>query len=123
MPFAPLLFSLLTTAFAVDSPTSTQPMTIQASLAVLRQVGPDGKGSEDAARAWKALAAADVHQLPEILAGMDGSNALMRNWVRSAIDDILERAKVDKKQLPVVALETFVAIRSTTHRPAGWHMN
>jgi len=108
-----MLFSLLTTAFAAESPASTPSMPIQASLAVLRQVGPDGKGSAEAARAWKALVTTDIHQLPEILAGMDGSNALMRNWVRSAIDDILERARVDKKQLPVAALEIFV--RDTHH--------
>ena len=98
-------------------------MPIQASLAVLRQVGPDGKGSAEAARAWKALAAADIHQLPEILAGMDGSNALMRNWVRSAIDDILEPPGLTRSSFPSPPLKSLSVIRITTPRPAGWLMS
>jgi hypothetical protein len=77
-------------------------------IGILRNVGPNGKGSQEAARAWQELAKADVRQLPQILAGMDGANALAKNWLRAAIDSVLERASTENKSIPAAALETFV---------------
>jgi hypothetical protein len=84
---------------------------LKRALQVLRAVGPNGKGSADAARAWREAAAADVGQLPELLAAMDGASALARNWLRSAIDRVLERARRDKTPLPRKALEAFLLDR------------
>jgi hypothetical protein len=78
------------------------------AIDALRRAGPDGKGSKEASKAWERVAKADIDQLPEVLAGMDGAGALTRNWLRSALDAILERAGSEKKPLPLVALETFL---------------
>jgi hypothetical protein len=88
---------------------------LKGPIEVLRGVGPNGKGSAEAARAWRELAAADIARLPEVLAGMDGAGPLARNWLRSAVDQILERARVDKKPVPVAALEPF--LRDRRHHP------
>jgi hypothetical protein len=88
---------------------------LKRSLEVLRAVGPNGKGSKEAARAWQDVSRADVGQLPQLLAAMDGANALARNWLRSAIDRVLERARRDKKDLPQKPLETF--LRNRRHDP------
>ncbi len=80
-------------------------------LAVLRKVGPDGKGSREAAAAWKRLASADARELPGLLAGMDGASALARNWLRSAIDHVLERAAEAKTPVPAKELEAFLGDR------------
>jgi hypothetical protein len=77
-------------------------------IRAIRAVGPDGKGAREAALAWRELASADVSQLPILLAGMDGASALSRNWLRSAMDDLLVRARRDGKPLPVADLETFL---------------
>jgi hypothetical protein len=80
-------------------------------LEALRAVGPNGKGSKEAARAWRAVSQADIEQLPQLLAAMDGANSLARNWLRSAIDRVLDSARRDKKAVPQKALEAFLLDR------------
>jgi hypothetical protein len=86
-----------------------------ADLAAVRGVGPDGRGSAEAARAWKCLAEAEVRDLPALLAGMDGANPVARNWLRAAVDRVLERAAAAKAPLPAGELEAF--LRDTRHDP------
>jgi hypothetical protein len=86
-----------------------------ADLEAIRQVGPGGGGSARAAQAWKRLADADVGELPALLAGMDGASPLARNWLRAAIDRVLERAAVAKAPLPLKELEAF--LRDARHDP------
>jgi hypothetical protein len=78
------------------------------ALEVLRRAGPEAKGSKEASQAWKVVARADPQQLPEILAGMDGAGSVTRNWLRSAIEAVLQRAQEEKKELPIAALEMFL---------------
>src|SRR5262249_3682914 len=87
------------------------------SLATVRAVGPDGKGSVAAAQAWRELSRADAAELPRLLAGMDGANTLARNWLRSAIDAVLDRARTGDQPLPKEALEKFLL--DTRHDPQG----
>jgi hypothetical protein len=86
-----------------------------ADLEAIRSVGPGGGGSAKAAQAWKRLADADVGELPALLAGMDGASPLARNWLRAAIDRVLERAAAGKSPLPRKELEAF--LRDTRHDP------
>lgn len=87
------------------------PHGLQESLEVLRRVGPHNRGSREAAAAWKTVAAADAGQLPTLLAAMDGASPLARNWVRSALDEVLDRARAGRQPLPAKELETFVLDR------------
>jgi hypothetical protein len=57
----------------------------------LNAVGPHGAGQAEAVAAWQKLATAEAGQLPEILAGMKGSNPLAENWLRAAVDSVAER--------------------------------
>jgi hypothetical protein len=102
---------------AVTAVSAAPNSDIRGPIEVIRQVGPDGRGSRDAARAWRQLAAADVAQLPELLAGMDGATPLARNWLRAAIDDVLERARAAGRPLPAAALGMFLC--DTRHDPQG----
>jgi hypothetical protein len=88
---------------------------LQKSIQIIREVGSDGKGSAEASRAWQVVARADAGQLPQLLKGMDGANALARNWLRAAIDEILDRARKDRKALPAESLESF--LRDPRHDP------
>ncbi|CAN5212200.1 hypothetical protein BH10PLA2_BH10PLA2_29810 [soil metagenome] len=90
-----------------------EPADLQNAIAVLRKVTPDNQAG--AAEAWRQLAGAKVEQLPELLAGMDGSSAVARNWLRSSIDQVLESAKKENKPLPYGELEAFV--RERKHDP------
>jgi hypothetical protein len=87
------------------------------AIAAVRNVGPNGQGAVAAAAAWKRLAGADVADLPTLLAGMDGASPLARNWLRAAIDPVLDRASRDKKSVPATELESF--LRDRRHDPTA----
>ena len=91
-----------------------------ADLAAVRAVGPDGRGSAEAARAWKRLAGADARDLPALLAGMDGANPVARNWLRAAVDRVLERAAEGTAALPAADLEAF--LRDKRHDAHARHL-
>ena len=88
---------------------------LKSAIQTIREVGPQGKGSAEAAGAWKVLAKTPIEQLPPLLAGMDGATPLARNWIRAAVDEIVERAERGKKALPTAALEKFLV--DTSHDP------
>jgi hypothetical protein len=111
-------FAAVITVLSVLTPTvvrSTESEDLKSALHTIRQVGPEGKGSAEAARAWKVLARTPIEQLPLVLAGMDGATPLARNWICAAVDEIVERAERGKKLLPTVALERFLV--DTSHDP------
>jgi hypothetical protein len=111
--FAPIIIALsLVTPSVVRSDEIED---LKSAIHTIRQVGPEGKGSAEAAGAWKVLARTPIEQLPRLLTGMDGATPLARNWIRAAVDEIVERAERGKKPLPTVALESFLA--DTSHDP------
>jgi hypothetical protein len=88
---------------------------LRQAVVAVRGVGPNGQGSAAAAKAWPVLAAADADQLPVLLAGMDGASPLARNWLRAAIDPVMDRAAKGNQPLPAAALEAF--LRDARHDP------
>jgi hypothetical protein len=105
--FAAAITALVVVTSAVVR--SAENEDLKRAVRTIRQVGPEGKGTEEAARAWKVLAKTPLEQLPVVLTGMDGATPLARNWIRAAVDEIVERAGPGKKTLPIVALESFLA--------------
>jgi len=95
--------------------TSVRAASVQESIQAIRAVGPEGQGNLAAGEAWQALSAVEISSLPALLAGMDGANDLALNWLRTAVEAVVERAVSEGKQLPVAALEQFVNQRS--HHP------
>ena len=82
----------------------------------LKAVGPGGQGSAAAAKAWAELSKADVGQIPEILATLNGANPLAANWIRTAVDAIVDRAAAGGTPLPAKQLEAFVMNRTMNPR-------
>jgi hypothetical protein len=104
-------FAAVITTLSVVIPAvvrSAESEDLKSALHTIRQVGPEGKGSAEAAAAWKVLARTPIEQLPLLLAGMDGATPLARNWIRAAVDEIVDRAERAKKPLPTAALESFL---------------
>ena len=89
------------------------PADLENAISILRKATPENQTG--AAAAWRQLSGANAEQLPILLAGMDGSNAVARNWLRSSIDQVLESARKENKSLPYVELEAFV--RERKHDP------
>jgi hypothetical protein len=74
----------------------------------IREVGPNGANSAPAATAWRELRAQPASAILPTLIAMDGASPLASNWLRSAIDAIVERETKAKKPLPVADLEAFL---------------
>jgi hypothetical protein len=82
--------------------------SLSEAIAVIRGVGPEGKGNAEAAAAWQNLSSAPVTAIPTLLAAMDGANELALNWLRSAVDTVAASTAANKEALPLGALEKFV---------------
>jgi hypothetical protein len=81
---------------------------LAAALAKLKAVAPEGKGNEDAARAWGIIVAKGPDALIPTLAAMEGADARAANWLRSAVDAIVENAVAKKRPLDLNKVEAFV---------------
>jgi hypothetical protein len=106
-----LLALLLLPAGVIDGETTAE------ALARLKAVGREGAGNEAAARAWKDVVSQGPKALPAILQAMDDADAVVANWLRTAVDAIAERALSVGQPLPAEALEQFV--RQTRHNGAA----
>jgi len=78
------------------------------SLAKLKAVSAEGKGSEEAAKAWKDVVAKGPEALLPTLAAFNGADARGANWLRAAVDAICENAVAKKQPLDLKKLEAFV---------------
>jgi len=83
----------------------------------LRGAGPNGQGTDQAASAWKELAKQDPDSIIPLLSALDGANPVAANWIRSALDAVVERARAAKQPLPTSDLETY--LKDVNHAPAG----
>lgn len=96
---------LLAVLLSWETPTRG---AVEQSLAAIRAVGPEGKGNAEAAAAWKTLSQADAAVLPEIFRAMDDANDLAANWLRSAVEAIVDRTLASDGQLPVRELRAVL---------------
>ena len=87
----------------------------KSDIAAIRQVGAEGKGNTPAAAAWQQLAKGDAKSIVSLLAAMDDANDLAANYLRSAVDAIVDRELSAKRALPQADLEKFLA--ETKHNP------
>ena len=81
----------------------------------IQAVQSEGRGNVEASRAWQQIAALEAKQLPLVLAAMDGANNYALNWLRAAVDTIVERTRRAKQPLAVAALKRF--LDDTRHHP------
>jgi hypothetical protein len=88
---------------------------VKAQLARIKALGSEGKGNDDAAPAWKALVAHGTEALLPTLQALDDAGVVGLNWLRPAVDAIVEQALSAKKPLPVAELEKF--LRDTKNGP------
>jgi hypothetical protein len=86
---------------------------VSQAAAVIRQA--DQADQPQVARAWQTLADLPVRRLTELLAAMDGASTVSKNYLRSAIDRVLERAKAAGQPVPVEPLRAFLT--DTRHDP------
>ncbi|MBI5802099.1 MAG: hypothetical protein HZA92_15420 [Verrucomicrobia bacterium] len=108
----PLSLILLAAAAAAALPAHAD---FKADIAAIRQVGGEGKGNPQAGTAWHSLAKGDAKSITSLLAAMDDANDLAANYLRSAVDAIVDRELAAKRTLPQLDLEKFIS--DTKHNP------
>ena len=77
-------------------------------IAIIQAVGMEGMGNREAATAFQKLSQAKPSSLLPLLKAVEPSNAIARNWLRSAIEVIAERATAAGHSLPLKALRDFL---------------
>ncbi len=91
------------------------------SLQTLLNVGQYPAGEPAVSAAWRQVAAWDVNRLSEVLTALDQADPVARNWLRSAIDGILEKSTAP---LPKDVLQRIVAdpSRGLASRRVAWEL-
>ena len=104
-------FCFLTTFCAFALTSSGQAETtpdLPRQIAIIQAVGTEGMGNREAAAAFQKLSHAEPSSLLPLLKAVEPSNAIARNWLRSAIEVIAERATTEGRPLPLNALRDFL---------------
>jgi len=96
------------------------PSALEAPVRVVRAVGPEGQGNAEATAAWQRLAEAPADAVPGLLTSMDGANEYAINWLRSAIETVVQREAAAGRVVPVPALEAV--LQDPSHHPRGRRM-
>jgi hypothetical protein len=77
-------------------------------LEKIKAVRAEGAGHAEASDAWKQVVAKGPDALLPLLAAFDGADDRAANWLRAAVDAVVEEAVAKKKPLDPKALEAFV---------------
>ena len=99
-------FYLTFSALLIAAPCLADDLT--GAVKILQAVGREGSGNREATTAWQTLAKADPKFLPVVLSGMSGANPLAENWLRAAVDAIVDKANGSGSPLPMDALKSFL---------------
>ena len=85
-------------------------------IETIRMVGKEGQGNAEAKEAMQQLMGQSVDAVVPILKGMQGSSPLVKNWLRSAVETIVDRSSQDSIQLPLMPLTDFLLDESNDAR-------
>ncbi|MDE0595745.1 MAG: hypothetical protein OSB65_10910 [Roseibacillus sp.] len=91
-----------------DSAIAKLPAELKQQIAAIQAVGPEGAGNPAAAIAFKELSASRTDAILPLLRAIESSGPLARNWLRSAVEVIVERELRSQKTLPVDGLRVFL---------------
>ncbi len=109
---SPCLTWLVLVVAPLEHTQARPPADLKKQIAVIQAVGAEGSGNAEAAVAFRSLSQARASALLPLLRAIEPSNRIARNWLRSAVEVIVERELAEKKPLPFADLKTFLADRS-----------
>ncbi len=87
------------------------PPAVADGLKAIKAVGPEGAGSEEAAKGWKAVVKGGSAALVPTLTAFDDASPLAANWLRSAVNAIVEEEGNAGKVISKIDVGTFAADR------------
>ena len=88
------------------------PAELAKQITQLQAVGAEGAGNQAAAAALKSITTSDAEAILPLLEAIESSGPLARNWLRSAVEVIMERELKARKTLPSTELKAFVLDRT-----------
>src|SRR5262249_30265498 len=100
------LWPAVVITFVLPGPVHAADVTELANR--IKAVGAEGTGNAEAAAAWKDLSRRGTDAIVPLLTAIDGASPAGANWLRSAVDAIVERETGAKHPLPAKDLETFL---------------
>lgn len=77
-------------------------------IAAIQKVGPEGFNNVEAGKAVAILSRGGAEQLPRLLLAMNPANELAANYLRSAVDAIVDRTLAAKGKVPVSEVRSFL---------------
>ena len=89
----------------------------QRAIARIKAVGKEAAGNQEAGTAWKELVSHGGDAILPTLAAMHDASPAAANWLRSAVNAIVEKEKAAGKKLPTDNLEAF--LKDTKNLPAA----
>ncbi len=102
------LFPLLTLVIIAFQFETSQGAEVSELTAIVNKIGIKGQGHSDAREAMAQLGKMEPVSAVAILSHFDSSNKLAMNWLRAAVDGILENGVARSQELPVTALVKFL---------------
>ena len=109
---SPCLGWLVLTVAPLEHADAKPPANLKKQIAIIQAVGTEGTGNAEAAVAFRELARAKASALLPLLRAIEPSNPIARNWLRSAVEVIVERELAATKPLPFADLKAFLADRT-----------
>lgn len=110
MPMVALMLLIVVQGHATTHATTHEADRDLADLIQkVNAVGPEGKGHESAIEAMKELSRLPASAIPKLLKGMNRSNRLSMNWLRSAVESAASHG-----DLPVAEVQAFLADHSNS---------
>ena len=80
----------------------------EAGLEVIKAIGTEGKGNVEAAEAWKTLSMSGPEAIPGILAAAHDAGPVATNYLRSAVETIVDRTVARGGEVRVAGLGEFL---------------
>jgi hypothetical protein len=106
-----LIWSLAAVSVLAAPALAEKPLVAD-SLVKIKAVGKEGQGNETAAQAWKTLVKSGGSALLPTLAAFDGANPPAANWLRSAVDAIVQSETKAGNKLPAKELKEFIETKT-----------
>ena len=109
---SPCLAWLVLVLAPLEHTQAKLPADLKKQITAIQAVGAEGSGNAEAAVAFRSLSQARASALLPLLRAIEPSNRIARNWLRSAVEVIVERELAEKKPLPFADLKTFLSDRT-----------
>ena len=110
---SPCLAWLVLVLAPLEHTQAKLPVDLKKQITAIQAVGAEGSGNAEAAVAFRSLSQARASALLPLLRAIEPSNRIARNWLRSAVEVIVERELAEKKPLPFADLKTFLSYTSS----------